>query len=112
MGSPTKSVVDSNCHTIFIDKSQKRSNLNPKNIWQYIVLSNLSLKWKMTASVCHQMLSVHINHRRIVDTPKPEPTKIGILNEISEIKDIELELIGTCDKNLSIILLSCQLLST
>ena len=108
MGSPTKSVVDSNCHTILIDKSQKRSNLNQKNIWQYIVLCNLSLKWKMTASVCHQMLSVHINHRRIVDTPKPEPTKIGI----SEIRDIELELIGTCDKNLSIILLSCQLLST
>ena len=49
----------------------------------------------MTASVCHQMLSVHINHRRIVDTPKPEPTKKGILDEISEIKDIKLELIGT-----------------
>lgn len=95
MGSPTKSVVDSNCHTILIDKSQKRSNLNQKNIWQYIVLCNLSLKWKMTASVCHQMLSVHINHRRIVDTPKPEPTKKGILDEISEIKDIKLELIGT-----------------
>ena len=76
-----------------------------------ISCDNLRLKGKVSTGVCHQMLSIDIHHRRIVNWTKPEPCKNydGQCGNVSMGWEI---LNDNLIKNLSIILLSRQLLST